>query len=315
MLRRPATGLLVVAVTVGMLGAAIRGVAGRPGTGTAGPLLAEVFTRPDGLITNEHASWSPSDPAAVVSGTWRVTSGSLFADGNNAWTGVPDDRQPDAGSAHGTGSAVFRLVTRRTDLGDVQVSLRLRNLGLVSTARTPPAAWDGVHLFLRYQSQYQLYYASVNRRDATVLVKKKCPGGSENGGTYYLLGSPVGDQPIRFGAWQRLAASVRTNLDGVGQHRHPAQRRAPHARAGPRPGLRPDPPARRGRPAGRQRPVPVRRLHRDPCIGRWVTAARTRTVSRDAPQLVAAAQPHKGPTDSFGSTYVAGRNTSSRKSR
>lgn len=214
MLRRPATGLLVVAVTVGMLGAAIRGVAGRPGTGTAGPLLAEVFTRPDGLITNEHASWSPSDPAAVVSGTWRVTSGSLFADGNNAWTGVPDDRQPDAGSAHGTGSAVFRLVTRRTDLGDVQVSLRLRNLGLVSTARTPPAAWDGVHLFLRYQSQYQLYYASVNRRDATVLVKKKCPGGSENGGTYHLLGSPLGDQPIPFGAWQRLAASVRTNLDG-----------------------------------------------------------------------------------------------------
>jgi len=167
MLRRSATGLLVVAVTVGMLGAAIRSVAGRPGTGTAGPLLAEVFTRPDGLITNEHASWSPSDPAAVVSGTWRVTSGSLFADGNNAWTGVPDDRQPDAGSAHGTGSAVFRLVTRRTDLGDVQVSLRLRNLGLVSTASTPPAAWDGVHLFLRYQSQYQLYYASVNRRDAT----------------------------------------------------------------------------------------------------------------------------------------------------
>jgi hypothetical protein len=215
MLRRPATGLLVVAVTVGMLGAAaIRGVAGRPGTGTAGPLLAEVFTRPDGLITNEHASWSPSDPAAVVSGTWRVTSGSLFADGNTAWTGVPDDRQPDAGSAHGTGSAVFRLVTRRTDLGDVQVSLRLRNLGLISTASTPPAAWDGVHLFLRYQSQYQLYYASVNRRDATVLVKKKCPGGSENGGTYYLLGDPVGDQPIPVGAWQRLAASVRTNLDG-----------------------------------------------------------------------------------------------------
>ena len=220
LLRRPATGLLVmmvvvVVVTVGMLGAAVvRGVAGRPGTGTARPLLAEAFTRPDGLITNEHAWWSPSDPAAAVSATWRVTSGSLFADDSSAWTGIPDDRQPDTGSGHGTGSAVFRLVTRRTDLGDVQVSLRLRNLGLASTPRTPPAAWDGVHLFLRYQSQYHLYYASVNRRDETVLVKKKCPGGSENGGTYHLLGSPVGGQSVPFGAWQRLAASVRTNLDG-----------------------------------------------------------------------------------------------------
>jgi hypothetical protein len=215
MLRRPVTSLLMVAVTVGMLGAAaISGVAGRPSTGMARPLLAESFTRPNGLITNEHAWWSPSDPAAVVSDIWRVTSGSLFADGNTAWTGIPDDRQPDAGSGHGTGSAVFRLVTRRTDLGDVQVSLRLRNLGLVSTASTPPAAWDGVHLFLRYQSQYHLYYASVNRRDATVLVKKKCPGGTENGGTYYLLGHSVGGQPTPFGAWQRLAASVRTNPDG-----------------------------------------------------------------------------------------------------
>jgi hypothetical protein len=216
MLRRPATGLLVVAITVAMLGAAtIRSMAGRAGTPTVGPLLAEAFSRPDGLITNEHASWAPSDPAAVVSGTWRVTSGSLFANGNTAWTGIPDDRRPDADSGHGTGSAVFRLVTRRTDLGDVQVSLRLRNLDLTSTPSTPPAAWDGVHLFLRYQSPYQLYYASVNRRDATMLVKKKCPGGSENGGTYYLLGTPVGGQPIPFGAWQRLAASIRTNPDGT----------------------------------------------------------------------------------------------------
>ncbi len=215
MLRRPAAGLLVVAVMVGMLGAAAtRGVADRPGTGTEGRLLAEAFTRPDGLITNEYAWRSPGDPAAAVSSTWRATSGSLFADGNTAWTGVPDDREPDAGSGRGTGSAVFRLVTRRTDLGDVQVSLRLRNLGLTSTPSTPPAAWDGVHLFLRYQSPYHLYYASVNRRDATVLVKKKCPGGSENGGTYYLLGSPVAGQPIPFGTWQRLAASVRTHLDG-----------------------------------------------------------------------------------------------------
>ena len=78
---------------------------------------------------------------------------------------VPDRRGPDAASAQGTGSAVFRLVTHRRDFGNVAVSFSLRNDEVVSTMSTPPVAWDGVHVFLRYQNPDRLYSASANRRD------------------------------------------------------------------------------------------------------------------------------------------------------
>jgi hypothetical protein len=40
---------------------------------------------------------------------------------------------------------------------------------------------------LRYQSETSLYYASINRRDGTSVIKKKVTGGPDNGGTYYDL--------------------------------------------------------------------------------------------------------------------------------
>ncbi|MBK9102893.1 MAG: hypothetical protein IPM90_15765 [Austwickia sp.] len=48
---------------------------------------------------------------------------------------------------------------------DAVVRSRLRINRMTSTAPTPQVAWDGVHLFLRHQSEYSLYYASVARRD------------------------------------------------------------------------------------------------------------------------------------------------------
>jgi hypothetical protein len=75
--------------------------------------------------------------------------------------------------------------------------------------------WDGVHIFLRYRSEFNLYYASANRRDGHVVIKKKCVGGSDNGGTYYELGSgEVAGHPIPFGIWQKVGASVRNRADG-----------------------------------------------------------------------------------------------------
>ncbi len=127
---------------------------------------------------------------------------------------MPDRRTPDAASAEGTGSAVFRLVTHRRDFGDVAVSFSLRNEGVVSTASTPPVAWDGVHVFLRYQSPDRLYSASANRRDGTVVIKKKCPGGASNGGTYFSL-STSGIHAVPYGEWQHVVATVR-NLTPAG---------------------------------------------------------------------------------------------------
>ena len=136
------------------------------------------------LITNEYSHWNPG--LGVESPHWEMTSGSLFAGG---WTGVPDGCAPNRMSSNCTNSTVFRLNTKRFDFGSVRVDALLRGNGW---AVTPGVAWDGVHLWLRYRSEESLYYASVARRDGAVVVKKKCPGGPSNGGTYHTLASRSG---------------------------------------------------------------------------------------------------------------------------
>ncbi|WP_232375318.1 hypothetical protein [Mycolicibacterium baixiangningiae] len=142
--------------------------------------------------------------------TWAVTSGSLFRDDDEGWTGIPD-----AGRGEGdTGSAVFRMVSARRDLTDIDVALRLEVPQLVTTARTPAQNFDGAHIWVRYQSDRQLYAVSVDRRDATMVIKKKCAGGDSNGGRYLDLGAVVADAPIPFGRWQQISVAVRNKPDG-----------------------------------------------------------------------------------------------------
>jgi hypothetical protein len=177
-----------------------------------GPLLKDDFGGPDRLVSNEFAYWNPNAPGAVVSRRWVLTSGSLFVRHGVAWTGWPDHAAPDPTSSRHTNSAIFRLYTQKQDFGDVSVAFRLRNLGLVTTPTTPAEQWDGVHVWLRYQDEYSLYYASVNRRDNTVVIKKKVPGGPSNNGTYFELGS--GHLTVSYERWQQIRASARNNADG-----------------------------------------------------------------------------------------------------
>lgn len=192
------------------------GKSAEPGEPGGITLFADSFDRADGLVTNEYATWNPNSPQAVKSAGWQMTSGSLFAKGGAGWTGVPDGcSSASAGGSPCTASAVFRLNTARRDFGDVTVSTRLRIDRLVSTSRTPAVAWDGVHVWIRYQSEESLYYASFARRDGRIVVKKKCPGGSENGGTYYELApGELSGHPIPFGTSQQIAAAVANNADG-----------------------------------------------------------------------------------------------------
>jgi hypothetical protein len=142
------------------------------------------------LLTNEYAHHNPAKPDAIRSPDWVVTAGSLFRKDGKLWTGIPDDKPPGAHGREATGSAVFRTVTVRRDYRDVEVTLDLDFERFVETQKTPAVAWDGVHVFLRYESAYRLYYVSVLRRDQQVVIKKKCPGGPSNDGTYYDL-SPL----------------------------------------------------------------------------------------------------------------------------
>ena len=124
---------------------------GRGGEGAA--LFEDRFDLADGLITNEYSRWNPASPEATGSAAWEVTSGSLFARGGAAWTGVPDGCP--SSSPHSTpctASDVFRLNTKEDDFGDVTVSLELVNRYLTSSPRTPAVSWDGVHIWLHHQS-------------------------------------------------------------------------------------------------------------------------------------------------------------------
>ncbi|AGL20825.1 hypothetical protein [Actinoplanes sp. N902-109] len=143
----------------------------------------------DGLVTNELTERHADQPGVRRSADWQVTSGSLFAVDGAGYSGRPDDDRPDPESRISTDSAVFRMVTRRRDFTDVRIRFRLRVDQLVQTDRTPAAPYDGVHLFLRYRSSRELYAISLQRRDNTVIIKRKDPGGSSNGGTYTELAS------------------------------------------------------------------------------------------------------------------------------
>jgi hypothetical protein len=182
------------------------------------PVFADAFSAPDGLITNEYAYWNPHDGAAHRSPSWEMDSGSLFARAGAGWTGpVTDNCDPGRDSATCTDSSVFRLNTKRRDFGAVRVDMRLRanafdDRGESADPDTPAVDWDGVHIWLHYVDEYELYYASVNRRDGSVVIKKKCRGGTDNGGTYYELASASG-HPVPMGTWQQVGASIQTNAD------------------------------------------------------------------------------------------------------
>ena len=192
---------------------AVAVVAGLCAPALAAQLFGDSFTRPDGLITNDFATYNPGAAGIKVSPYWQSASGSLFARNNYAWTGAPDTIVSNASSSNGTGSAIFRLFTKRTDFGDVSVRFKLFNQGLVTTTRTPAQNYDGVHIWLRYQDETKLYVASVNRRDGWIVIKKKGPGGPSNGGSYYDL-APAVRFAVPYRSWHTVEARAQNQNDG-----------------------------------------------------------------------------------------------------
>ncbi len=149
----------------------------------------------DGLVTNEYAFFGSTDPKSIKSSLWEMTSGSLFVKSGSYWSGIPDLVEPNYVSSNGSGSAIFRLTTKNSTYQDVSVSFNFTLNQLVGAVidqdTNKPPVWDGAHMFLRYQSETSLYYASFSRRDGEVVLKKKCTGGPDNGGTYYELSAPT----------------------------------------------------------------------------------------------------------------------------
>jgi hypothetical protein len=139
-------------------------------------------TAADGLVDD---FGGPSD-------AWQITSGSLsFEDG-----------------VARTDSPVFRMVSADRGFNDVTVTVRLA----VDDLRKGPD-WSGAHVWVRYQSQYELYAVSVDREDGTMIIKKKCVGGSDNGGTYYNL-TDYQAATVPYGDWQDVTVTATDQSDG-----------------------------------------------------------------------------------------------------
>lgn len=175
-----------------------------------------------GLSTNEYAFWN--SPSGTQSIDWDVNSGSLFSatttDGSSVQafhTGAIDNIAPNATSSNGTNSSVLRAITDTNTFTNVSLRLKTKLSTPTSTATTPAVDWDGLHLFMRYQGEDHLYYVSVARRDGAVVIKKKCPGGPSNGGTYHTLASTAANAyPISAGSWKWYAATIKTNASPAG---------------------------------------------------------------------------------------------------
>ena len=170
------------------------------------PLQADSFTGPDGLVTNEWATSHPSSPQAVLSPIWRVTSGSLFRREGSAWSGKPDFQAPGPTSDTATNSAVFRMVSERSDIMDAAVEARFK---VDSFGATQDSSWSGLHLLVRYQDPNNLLVVSVCRRDGLVVIKKKIAEGEPP--IYYELG--VVSHPCQVGRWHTAQVEVR-NVKG-----------------------------------------------------------------------------------------------------
>ena len=97
-------------------------------------MIDDDFNGPNGLIASEGQSAGP----------WEITSGSLFRDNGTGWTGKPDDS---------TGSAVFRMASLSHSFNNANMTLLLRVDDLVTTHRTPRQDYDGVHIWVGYQSR------------------------------------------------------------------------------------------------------------------------------------------------------------------
>lgn len=174
-----------------------------------------VFAAGRSLVANER---DVSSHPAARSPDWIVTSGSLFADAGDGWTGPIDGRTPDLHSLRSTGSAVFRVVTRRL-FPACAVAFDLRLDLRTTTPRTPARAFDGVHVFLRYLDPWNLYVVSVARRDGLVVVKRKeMPATSSDAALpedagYVTLASAYAPYPLH--VWRHVVVTVADVGTGV----------------------------------------------------------------------------------------------------
>lgn len=176
-------------------------------TASATIFLDEPFAYPNGLITNGYA-YDHAD--GIESPIWEVSSGSLFASGGWGYTGQPDNCATDRDSVPCTMSATFRAFTDQSfTLLSAHVKATFKPIGWTNLTTN-----DGIKLWNRLGLQgKEDYVALVDDPTGRVYIKKKCAGGTVNGGTYYTLADDPNASQWTLGTVHtaRFAALTQTN--------------------------------------------------------------------------------------------------------
>lgn len=170
------------------------------GIGGSGPVIVQdSFEGADGVVTShEHyaeaqfplgGTSSPSNPSPV----WEGDSGWFFRRGNWGYSGRPSDWRD---------RYFFRMNTRNFAIRDAAVSWRYRSAQFGEDGY-PSESADAVDVWVRYQTQYNLYAFQFDRTNDGVQAKRKIPADGWSGpkalvankGVYYTLPTDA-DQPV-----------------------------------------------------------------------------------------------------------------------
>ncbi|MGH7896941.1 MAG: hypothetical protein ACREQQ_03260 [Candidatus Binatia bacterium] len=200
----PVSLLLSALLTAGALGLAA--AASAPSPTPSSNILEDSFTGEDGLITS-HEFYSfgefpfggvslPTNPSPI----WEGDSGYFYRRGNWGYSGRPRDWKD---------RYFFRMNTRNFAIQDAAISWRYRSARFGEDGY-PSERPDAVDVWLRYQTQYNLYAFQFDRTDDGFQAKRKIPaqgwsGPSDlvaNKGVYYTLPTDA-EQPV-FGAGKFL---------------------------------------------------------------------------------------------------------------
>jgi hypothetical protein len=200
-------------------------VAPKPAPPPPAPVSKVVFSDPlngpNRIVTNEFVHWSKSS-CPYTSSLWDMTSGTLLIRNGVGYSGIPTlEKTVACESSNQTNSAIFRLNTKASNFSNVTISMDY-NAVAHGGAGAPVNAYDGIHIWAGYQSQYALYAATIFRWDGNLVIKKKVPveqakcTDPSNSGCYYnVTPENVYRDITTANAWHHADVIFQANANGT----------------------------------------------------------------------------------------------------
>lgn len=189
-------------------------------TTTPKVLFNDPLNGPDRIVTNEYVHWSNQGKCPYASSVWDMTSGTLMIKDGSGYSGIPTaESNVPCDSAVKNNSAVFRLNTKESDFSNVAVSLDYKPVEQ-GNGGVADHSYDGIHIWVGYQSQYALYAATIFRWDTNLVIKKKIPieqsqcSDPSNQGCYYYLSDETKHPDLtKSGVWHHAEIDFTTTGD------------------------------------------------------------------------------------------------------